>query len=74
MKDFFKCFLVGILAIINASLYIASIVGFLCFFANLVYDAKISQIFSSFMVGFGGLLLGTVIYNCIILFWERMFK
>ena len=73
MKDFFKCFLVGILAIVNTALFIASIVGFLCFFANLAYAAEIAQIFSSFMVGFGGLSLGTVVYDCIILLWERLF-
>lgn len=74
LKEFFKCFLVGILAIINAALYIASLIGFLCFFADIAYAASITQIFSSFMTGFGGLLLGTVLYDCIILLWERMFE
>lgn len=74
VREIFKCILLGVLTVINTALFIAAIIGFLCFIANLAYAASIEEIFKSFMIGFGGLFFGIVAYDCIVILLERMFK
>lgn len=59
--------------VLNASLYIASIFGFLFFFGALT-TGNITTILISFLVGFGGLLLGTVVYDCNVIIFKKVFK
>lgn len=67
-----KAILMGVFAVINACLFIMAFIGFLCFFINLTYG-DIEPIFKSFMLGFSGLFLGIVAYDCNVLIWEKWF-
>jgi hypothetical protein len=74
MKEFFKYILLGILVVLNTAFFIAAAVGFLYFIASIVYAADIAQIFKYFMIGFIGLLFGTIVYDCVILLCGRIFR
>jgi hypothetical protein len=38
-----------------------------------IANGDIGPIFKSFMLGFGGLLLGMIVYDCNVILWEDIF-
>lgn len=73
MKNIFKFILLVLATVINALLYIASIFGFLFFFGS-ISTGNIATMMISFLVGFGGLFFGTVVYDCNVILFRKVFK
>ena len=62
-------------AVVNTLLYIASFFSFLFFIASLdVVDLQIAETLKYFLIGFGCLFFGTVLYDCNVLLWNKIFK
>lgn len=72
MREFLKCALMGVIVVINMILFLTTFFGFVCFLVNLAYG-DIEPIFKSFMLGFGGLFFGMVVYDCAGILWEKLF-
>lgn len=71
--NIFKFILLVAVVVINALLYIVSIFGFLFFFGSIA-TGNVQTMLITFLVGFGGLFLGTVVYDCNVIIFKKVFK